>query len=177
MSFLQPSDFTGIVSLSSNEFSDIQIQLYVDRYEPIYLTDLLGCEFYDEFIADLTPTPAVPTSVPTDAKFTQIFNPFCIDKSTYSQHQHISEGVLSMLKFFIYFEFARDNQFTMSLTGATKNNFSNSERARIVETRAIDNYNLGICTYNEIQWYINDNPVPYDYDLYNGIPKEFMTWL
>ena len=68
MSFLQPSDFIGIVSLSSNEFSDIQIQLYIDRYEPIYLTDLLGCEFYDEFIADLTPTPAAPTSVPTDAK-------------------------------------------------------------------------------------------------------------
>ena len=80
---------------------------------------------------------------------------------------HYSEGIKEMLKYFIYFEYLRDNQTTMTITGATKNTFSNSEMARLVETRIIENYNLGIRTYQEIQWYIDDeNPLDYDYDLY-----------
>lgn len=178
MSLLQPSDFIGIVSLSQNEFDEVQIQYYIDRFEKRYLTDLLGCDLYDDFIADLNPTPPVPTSVPTDVKFTAIFDPFCIDEDYDTGCQWVSEGMKDMLKFFIYFEWARDNQYTMAITGATKNTFSNSEMARIVETRAIENYNLGIKTYHAIQWYIDDeNPNDYDYSKYNGVHKEIISWL
>ena len=177
MSFLAPSDFVGLVAQSNNEHTTPVIQLYIDKFESKYLTSLLGADMYAAFVADLTPTPAVVTSVPTDAKFTVIFNSFAIDDTYGSGCQHISDGMRDMLKYFIFFEYARDNQFDFTLTGATKNKYSNSEIARMVSTNANRNYDLGVKTYQQIQWYICDNPVPYDYDNYNGIPKEFSSWL
>jgi len=177
MSFLQPSDFVGLVEQSNNEFTSPKIQLYIDRYEVRYLTDLLGCDLYDLFVADLTPAapPILPTSVPQDPIFTVIFEPFCDDDGNTNGNQHVSEGMIEMLKFFIMFVYANDNQYDFALTGATKNNFSNAEIAKLNMTNAIDNYNLGIKTYFEIQWFICDNES--DYPLYNGIRKDFMSWL
>jgi hypothetical protein len=177
MSFLAPSDFVGIVAQSTNTYTESDIQLYINKFEPKYLTDLLGATMYAAFVADLTPTPAVVTSVPVDAKFTIIFNSFAIDETLGSGCQHISEGMREMLKYFIFFHYARDNQFDFSIAGATKNQFSNAELMSINHTNAIDNYNLGVKTYEQIQWYICDNPVPYDYDDYNGLKKEFISWL
>ena len=97
MSFLQPSDFKGLVSQSKNEFTTPKIQLYIDDYEPEYLQDLLGCEMYEEFVADLLPTPAVPTSVPQDPKFLAIFNPFCFDGGLGTGCQYKSKGIKEML--------------------------------------------------------------------------------
>lgn len=177
MSLLQPSDFVGLVAQSKNEFTTPAIQLYIDKYEEKYLTSLLGCDMYADYVADLLPTPAVATSVPQDAKFLAIFNSFCIDDTAYSGCQRKSEGIKEMLKYFIFFEYARDNQFDFSITGATKNRFSNSEIAVINHTNAERNYNLGIETYHSIQWYICDNPDAYDYDNYNGENKDFISWL
>ena len=175
MSFLQPSDFKGLVAQAKNEFTNPKIQLYIDQYEVVYLTDLLGSAFYDEFVADLDTAPNItPASVPTDAKFTQIFNAFAIDEDP---QVHISEGMKRMLEYFIMFEYARDNQYDFGITGATKNTFSNAEIAKLNNTNADRNYNLGIETYNQIQWYILDNPVPYDYDLENMQSKKFISWL
>lgn len=177
MSFLQPSDFVGVVEQSTNEHTEPKIQAYIDRYEVRYLTDLLGCDLYDLFVADLTPAapPILPTSVPQDAIFLSIFNAFCDDDGNTNGIQHVSEGMLEMLKFFIMFEYAKDNQYDFAMTGATKNTFSNAEVFQLNGTNAIDNYNIGIKTYQEIQWFICDNSV--DYPLYNGIPKEDTSWL
>ena len=178
MSFLQPSDFKGLVSQSKNEFTTPKIQLYIDEYEPEYLQDLLGCDMYDDFVADLLPTPAVPTSVPQDPKFLAIFNPFCIDTDTNCyNNKEVSKGIKEMLKFFIFWEYARDNQEEFAITGATKNAFSNSELVALSHTRLYRNYNKGIETYKAIQWYICDNPENYDYDNYNGEHKDFTDWL
>ena len=175
MSFLQPDDFVGIVEQSTNEFTDPKIQLYIDRFEPIYLTDLLGCDLYDLFVADLSPTPAEPTSVPQDAIYLSIFDAFTDDDGNTNGLQHRSEGMVEMLKFFVMFHYARDNQFDFAMTGATKNTFSNAEIADINGTNAIDNYNKGVETYQEIQWYICENLT--DYPTYNGMAKEITLWL
>lgn len=177
MSFLAPSDFTGIYNVSVNEFTEVELQLYIDRFEERYLTDLLGCDMYADFVADLTPTPAVVGSVPQDAKFTQLFNAFCVDYNYETGIQCVSEGMLTMLKLFIYYEWVRDTGFNIAITGATKNTFSNSEAVRITQTRAEQNYNIAIETYKTIQWYIDDNPLAYDYDNFNGINKDFISWL
>ena len=174
MSFLKPSDFIGLVEQSTNKHTTPKIQLYIDQYEVVYLTDLLGSAFYDEFIADLLPTPAVPTSVPQDAKFLAFFDPFAIDDG---ESLRVSEGIKRMLEYFIMFEYARDNQYDFALTGATKNTFSNAEIAKLNNTNADRNYNLGITTYKEIQWFIDDNPNNADYDLENMQRKEFLSWL
>ena len=177
MSFLAPSDFIGICNVSVNEFTEVELQLYIDRFEERYLTDLLGCDMYADFVADLMPTPAVVGSVPQAAKFTQLFEAFCIDYSTDSGIQCVSEGMLEMLKLFIYYEWVRDSGFDIAITGATKNKFSNAESVRITQTRAEQNYNLAVVTYQTIQWYIDDNPLSYDYDNFNGFNKDFISWL
>ena len=164
MSFLQPSDFVGVFEQSTNEFTEDKMQAYINRYEPIYLRALLGATLYDEFVADLLPTPAVPASVPQDVKFTVIFNAFNLDNGNTNGTQHNSEGMVEMLKFFVMFHYAVDNQFDWAMTGATKNSFSNAEIAQLNQTNAIDNFNEGVKTYCEIQWYINENPCDRDWE-------------
>jgi len=151
MSFLQPSDFIGLVAQGKNEFTTPAIQAYIDEYEVDYLTALLGCDMYTEFIADLDTAPLIePSSIPVSPKFTAIFNAFCIDDDgTCDNDQRISKGFKEMLKYFIFWEYAK----------------------------LYKNYNLGIKTYKNIQWYICDNPEDYDYDNYNGIRKDYSTWL
>jgi hypothetical protein len=175
MSFLQPSDFVGIIEQSTNKHTDPKIQAYIDRFEPIYLRDLLGTSLYDLFVADLLPTPAQPTSVPQTAIYTSIFDAFNDDDGNTNGLQHISEGMVQMLKFFVFFEYANDNQYDFSITGATKNTYSNAEIASINVTNAIDNYNQGVKTYRQIQWFICENDT--DYPLYNGKAKQDMSWL
>ncbi len=177
MSFLAPTDFVGLFEQSVNEFTTPKEQAYIDEYEVDYLTCLLGASMYAEFIADLNPTPAVPASVPVDAKFTVIFEPFATDDGNTNGLQHISKGMREMLKGFIMFEYARDNQFDFAITGATKNTFSNAETFQLNGTNAIKNYNWAIETYQQIQWYIDDNPLDVDYDNFNGKRKAAMIWL
>lgn len=178
MSFLQPSDFVGKVAQGKNEFTEPKQQLYFDRYEKRYLQDLLGCTMYDEFIADLDTAPNItPASVPTSQKFLDIFNEFCIDDGVGSGCQRKSEGIKEMLKFFLFWEYARDNQFAMAITGATENNFSNSTLIKLAKTQAYENYNTAIETYQAIQWFILDNPNAHDYSNYNGESKDFTSWL
>lgn len=179
MSFLLPSDFTGKTAQSVNEFTEPKMQLYIDRYEPRYLRSLLGVDMYNDFVADLdtSPGPIVPASVPTSPKFTVIFEPFQFDEAAMSNCQHISEGFKEMLKLFIMFEYSRDNQHVFGITGATQNNYSNSELTRLVKTQCRENYNTALSTYNQIQWYIDDNPNDYDYDNHNGLRKKKLSWL
>ena len=175
MSFLQPSDFTGVKAVSTNEFTEDPVQAYIDKWEPLYLKELLGVDLYDEFIADLDTAPNItPTSVPTDPKFTVIFNAFSFDDGSSIR---ISDGMKEMLRLMIYFDYVRDVNFEVSITGATTGSYSNSEVARIVETRAIENWNEGIKSYCNIQWYIDDNPNDYDYSLENMQPKKTISWL
>ena len=64
MSFLQPSDFTGVIEQGTNEFTEPKIQFYIDKFEIRYLTYLLGASLYDEFVADLDTAPNItPASV------------------------------------------------------------------------------------------------------------------
>ena len=175
MSFLQPSDFTGIIAVSSNKFTDDGIQDYIDKWESKYLQDLLGVDLYNEFIADLDTAPNItPASIPTDAKFTVIFNSFALDDGSCIRR---SEGMKQMLRYLIYFDYVRDRNFAIDITGANKASYSNAETVKINETRAIENWNLGIKTYNMIQWYITDNPNSYDYSLENMQNKEIISWL
>lgn len=175
MSLLQPSDFTGIYNVAYNEFTEVELQQYIDKFEPIYLIELLGASMYDDFVADLDTAPNITTSsVPTSPKFTKIFNSFYEDEGSCIVR---SEGFKEMLKGLIYFDYVRDQGFVINITGATKNKFSNSEIARTVETRAIENWNRSMHTWNVIRWYICDNPLAYDYDNYNGVEGKLITWL
>lgn len=176
MSLLAPSDFVGIWDLPVNDLSDAEIQKYLDRYEPIYLRKLLGATLYSEFLTDLGGS-LTTSATPSEARFTAIFNAFNIDEAAKTGEIHTSEGMKDMLKGFIYFEWVRDNNVTVNITGNNKSLYSNAERAIVSEGHAIDNYNTALDTYNQIHWYIDENTNDYDYDDFNGVDIEYITWL
>ena len=47
--FVTINDFTGKFALSTGMYANTNIQSYIDRYEDIYLTELLGVKLYSRF--------------------------------------------------------------------------------------------------------------------------------
>lgn len=169
--FLLPENFTGQYKVSTgNTFSDADFQLYINKYEEKLLRDLLGATLYNLFIADLDVNEEPQTQI-----FIDIFDEFAEDEDAGSGIQHVSEGMIEMLKGFIYFYWLRE-QFTQNvISGPVKNEYSNSTQARFVETNMIDNYNQAVKTYQAIQWFIKEHLD--DYPTFNGVCKSHMTWL
>ena len=178
MSFLKQSDFKGPLKISKNDLSDIQD--YLDVFENEYLTDLLGCDLFDQFIADLD-----INLVPQTARFISIYNAFCIDldfSCNINRHynpefidcicltdRNKSRGIFEMLKGFMFFEFVRDSDKGHSSIGTTKAKPSASRLVKPSATGIIRAYNHSLKDYWNIQYFISQ-----DEDLYpeyNGIIK------
>lgn len=151
-------DFTGEYELPINCFS--QIDTYIDKYEQVYLCDMLGADLYSLFIADLV------GGVPVDPLYLAIFNPFKIDESGCIR---ISEGIKATLVQFIYFHAVRDLGVKKSIGGTTKYQNEVSSESMYSGFNIVESYNEGVDNYSTIQWYICDNPT--DYPEYNGQPK------
>ena len=152
---LTPDDFgSGEYKVPQNCFDSIQD--YLDKYEKLYLTRVLGAELYDLFVADLL------NGVPQTAKYLTIFNEFRIDENSCIR---ISEGIKEMLKQFCYYHIIRDLGVKKGIGGVGKFTDSVGETSykgfNIVEA-----FNEGVDNVYAIQWYICDNDT--DYPEYNG---------
>jgi hypothetical protein len=167
--FLTPDDFTGQYKVSTNSYIEVDFQLYINKLEQKYLTDLLGVALYDLFEAD------VVSGSPVTQIYIDIFDAFAEDDGTGSGCQHRSNGMVEMLKGFIYFHFMRDLWTQSTMNGQIKNEFSNSTQARMSETNLDENYNEAVKTYQEIQWYIKENLDVYP--TFNGMEKLPTSWL
>lgn len=165
--FIQISDFKGETNLSKDKFTKNDLQYYIDKFEVIYLQDLLGAKLYKEFKTDF----AISGTGPTAAKFIEIWNAFAMDESCGIVR---SEGMLGLLSLFIYFEYLRDQPIENNIAGPQRNIQANSETPSWIDTNIYTTYNDGIKTYNAIQWLICDNPNGYDWSDYNGVRKESM---
>lgn len=168
MAFTVPTDYTGFYQIGRTNFSELQV--YIDDLEPERLRDLLGCDLYDLFIADLD-----GNGNPQTQRFIDIFNPFCDDDGNTEGIQQRSQGIPVMLKGFVYYDYVKDSGFSNLITGNVKNDFSNSAIATSVEYGLRQRYNRAIRSYEAIQWFICDNSATYPE--YNGIEKELITWL
>ena len=168
--FLVPSDFTGEYQLGGNPLQTTNFQIYINKLEKKYLTDLLGVELYNLFIADLDVNfyPQLPI-------YQAIYEEIEEDSQYGTGCQHRSLGMIEMLKGFIYYHWLRDQFTTKTISGAVKNEFSNSQPATMSQTNMDEKYNESVCMYNAIKWYINENKI--DYPDYNGIEKCSITWL
>ena len=71
-----PSDYTGVIAISTNQYSVKDLELFIATYEQEILQDLLGCDMSAELIADLD-----GNNEPVDVKFQEIWDAFCIDDS------------------------------------------------------------------------------------------------
>ena len=165
--FLTINDFIGFYKVSGNSHTQSELQTYIDNGEPRYLMELLGVELYNLFIADLN-----PNFTPQSQRFLDIFNPFSYDDDCGIV---VSDGLIEMLKGFVYYDYVRDSDFFNTISGNVKHNYSNSSKARTVEYGLAERYNRALSTYIAIQDYIIKNSQTYPE--YNGQAKDVLIWL
>jgi hypothetical protein len=146
--FLTPSDFTGKFELHTGMYVQQKIVEYINRYEKRYLVDLFGQKLYDEFIKDIDPL----TMEPKSPNFKKLFNPFIEDVTLYETIT--SEGVLDMLKGFIYFEYSKDNINQQTVYGNVQQKAENSKIVNTLQTTIYGRYNEATTTFRAIRDYI-----------------------
>ena len=145
--------------------------------------DLLGCDLYDLFVADLD-----GNGVPQTARFTAIYDAFCIDiegtsfnfKWSYDYYnyycqnrQNKSRGILAMLRGFMFFEYTRDQPQLNSSIGTSTSKGVASDLKTPNQTALKKQYNKSILDYWNIQFFICENES--DYPEYNGLRKGSVT--
>lgn len=168
--FLIPSDFTGEFKVGGNTLTSTDFQIYINKYERIYLMDLLGVELYNLFIADLDVNFEPQTPI-----YQVIYDEIFEDDGAQSGCQYRSLGIIEMLKGFIYYHWLRDQFTEKTITGAVKNEFSNSQPVSMTWTNIEEKFNESGQMYDTIQWYIKENIS--DYPTYNGLEKSSISWL
>ena len=108
MSFLVPSDFTGRFAIAQAYNGDTaKLQSYIDTYEVQYLTQLLGAELYDLFIEGFNNDEEI---------YVKLFDAFSFD-SEREGRPLISQGMLEMLKGFVYTHYINGDLETTTTTG------------------------------------------------------------
>jgi hypothetical protein len=145
--FLTPSDFTGKYELHTGMYDQVKLQDYIDKYEKRYLIELFGATLYDEFISDLD-----ANFYPQSPNFIKVFEPFHENVNLYQLL--ISEGILEMLKGFIYFEYSKDLMNTMTPFGNVKQKSENSTLVTTLNSMIFTRYNEAVRTYKSINTFI-----------------------
>ena len=153
--FLKPSDFaTGNILLSQSDKTEIDLQIVIDKIEVDVLRRLFGIELYDLFIADLTvPFPRIPQA----ARFIVVFNEIYLDDPI----PFISEGILEMLKWFIWAEFVREQPFQNTTVGTVRNEAENAKIVTGSEYGWEVKYNKAVHSYINIQRFMLDDATLY----------------
>ncbi len=169
MAILQPSDFLNnpLFDIANTRQSEKELHLMIDDVEEDILVDLLGCDLYDLFIADLT---ATTPQTPQSAIYLNIFNKFCFDDSC---GIHKSKGMRDMLMAFVYFNWHTYNPNKSTSTGIVRGDSENSNSVSPDAFGIYEKYNRGVDTYCSIQKYICDNST--DYPEFNGVPKRYTS--
>ena len=158
---LTTDDFINKWELSTGMYDTNKITSYIKMYEEKYLVHLLGADLYKEFIGDIA------NNIPQSPNFTQIFNAFNMDQNTltsfygsgvtfgHSLNRILeSDGILDMLKGFIYWEYARDLLNQQTPYGGVKQMSENSIVVDTPHSLFWERYNEAIKTYQAIQEYI-----------------------
>ena len=156
---LTTDDFTDKYELSTGMYDTMKLQSYIQKYEERYLVHLLGASLYNDFISDLD------NNVPRSIDFQNIFNPFNEDltsyvgvyglyESGYGNRILESEGIIELLKGFIYFEYAKDLMNQQTPYGNVKQRAENSVVVDSPHSLIYGRYNEAIKTYRAIQEYI-----------------------
>lgn len=171
--FVSISDFeNGLLNIPTTRFTENKLQSIIDEQEVDVLTDLLGCELYEEFISDYD---NVPVDEFSEDRFKKIYEPFCLDSNLC--HVFRSKGIKDMLMHVIYFEYMRKLDTSKRSTGHVKEINDNSEKVPANHAGLFNKYNKAIVTYKAIQFYIVYNPDSYNYDNFKGLNKQYNLWM
>lgn len=158
MAILQPSDFTEnpIYNIALTLQAETELEAMIDDVEKNTLQELLGCELYTLFIADLTVgTPQVPQT----QIYIDIFDAFCFDHVLCGPQT--SKGIKDLLMAYTYFEWHRYNLNKSTSTGMVRGDSENSNSVLAESFGTYDKYNRAVDSYRSIQQYIYDNSTLY----------------
>jgi hypothetical protein len=150
MYYLTPNDFQGKFQLHTGMYTNSTIQDYIDRYEPLYLMQLFGAKMFDEFVADMG-----VLNIPISPNFQFVFNPF--HENYAFRSLIVSNGIIDMLKGFIYFEYCKDLTNQMTINGNVRPVGENSGDISTLYSMMFTRYNESIRTYRAIQQHIVHN--------------------
>ena len=161
--FITIADFSsGKYELHTGMYDVTRLQAYIDKYESLYLINLLGADLYADFIANLA-----------DPKYVKIYDPFNQDHNWCIM---ISEGMKVMLLGFVYFEYLKDLTNQITPNGNVRPIGENSADVSTLYTMMYTRYNESIKTYTAIQYYICLE-TEFDYVDFNGQKKESAYWI
>jgi hypothetical protein len=157
----------GKYELHKGMYEQQKINGYIDKYERIYLVQLLGVDTYNAFVADLV------AGVPQSPQWLAIYNAFVYDEQYCGVV--ISDGMVEMVKGFIYFEYLKDQINQTWVSGVVSPSGENSTNVSTLNQQIYTRYNDAVRIYKAIQQYICDNSGTYPN--YNGIGKMFTHWI
>lgn len=128
---------------------DVQkLQAYINKYEGRYLRQLFGVTMYNSFMSDIDQQ----TNEPKSPNFQYIFNPFAEDVTLYQIVD--SDGILEMLKGFIFFEYVKDLLNQMTPYGNVQQRAENSTAILALQSQSYNRYNDAVRTLRAIRDYI-----------------------
>ena len=161
-----------ILTIDDFEFGEFKIaldpeqeqdlDLYIDKAESEYLPRLFGLDFYNLFVADWN---SAPVGVPTDPRFSKVYNEFT-DQNDCVMVQSL--GMEEMLKGIVYYLFLRDVVTRSTTVGLESVIGENTESVTAIGHDITRRYNEAIDTFHTIQYYMHTfNPA--DYPEYKGV--------
>jgi hypothetical protein len=163
MSILTTDDFgDGRYTIAKDSDQTADLQIYIDYVENYYLKRMFGVELDALFQADLI----LGSGVPTEARFTYIFNAF--DYQDTNSMIYSSGGIKELLKGLTYFYYLRDLNKKVAPTGTIITKSANSENISSNWVGVQSRYNESVETLRIIQAYM-DYLKPVDYPEYDGV--------
>tara|TARA_R100000541_G_scaffold17473_5_gene27245 strand:- start:275 stop:796 length:522 start_codon:yes stop_codon:yes gene_type:complete len=159
----------GKWELATGIYEQQKINGYIDLYTNRLLAELLGVDLYNLFVADLDPQ----TFVPQDQKYLAIYNAFMHQGN--NCNVIISDGMVDMIKGFIYFEYLKDQINQVWVSGNVAPIGENSKNISTLSQQIYTRYNQGVFTYHAIQQYICNNSSKYP--TFNGQSKVTTYWI
>ncbi len=150
---VKTTDFVGKYSISQNSYNSDDLQAFIDKYEKVYLRDLLGLTLGDLLYADIT-----AYNPPATARYLVLFNPIAQEINNCDV---ISDGIKEMLIAFIYWEFVKTQASSVAVIGNVSPQAEVSTGVDFNSTEVYNIYNVGIASYRAIQIYINNNSSTY----------------
>lgn len=165
---VRTTDFVGKYSITQNAFTTPKLQAFIDKFEKVYLHDMLGVTLGDLLYNDIAPNTFLP---PVTLIYATLYNP--LQLNAYCNNWR-SEGIKEMLTAFIYWELVKDQAIVNTITGPVMQQNEVSKQVDWNATNIYDVYNSGVRSYSVIQAYIEGDKT--DYSDYSGIRKTLNSW-
>lgn len=160
---IQISDFVGNYYIANNSRANDTLQLIIDSQENEYLTNLMGIDLRDLFIADLV------GGVPTDLDYLSFYNPY---EELFCDKMYRSKGLKETLLGLVFYDYISRDNYQHSLTGVIVNANENStvldanEVVRFAESRRngiVESYNMIGRKICELELYSYSDKIDYTF--------------